>query len=321
MSEAVTTAGAPTPTPSQAPASSPGVTAAAPTGAPTEVPSYKGTKHRVKIGGQEKEIDYDDLVTDYQTRQSADAKFREAAKVMREAGATKAEIAAFKKNPIAALKEAGANPTQIRQFAEDYLLDHLEYEQLDPAERRAREAEDRAKKAEDETGKFKKSQEAQLRAQRETKAVQEIDDEIGEALKALGRKPTPRLIARVAEQLIADFEAKLAPLSAEYGDDVPDDVMERMGRMPAGDAVKRVQQEYVQDIVEFLGSMSAAEARKILPKNFLDGLRQADVDDVLSQDPVGSRKPRNTEAAPARREKSKRMSSDSFFKNLDKKWG
>jgi hypothetical protein len=83
----------------------------------------------------------------------------------------------------------------------------------------------------------------------------------------------------------------------------------------------QMQQEYVQDIVDFLGSMPASEVRKVLPREILDGLRKADVDDVLSQDPVGSRKPRTNDAPAPKREKAKRMTSDNFFKNLDKKWG
>jgi len=63
------------------------------------VPSFKGTKHRVKIGGEEREVDYDELVTDYQTRQAADVKFRDAARLMKEAGATKAQIEAFTQTP------------------------------------------------------------------------------------------------------------------------------------------------------------------------------------------------------------------------------
>lgn len=308
-------------TPAPTSPSAPTSTQSASTDAPPAVPSFKGTKHRVKIGGEEKEVDYDDLVTDYQTRQAADVKFREAARLMKEAGATKAEIEAFKKNPIAALKEAGANPAQIRQFAEEYLLEHLEYEQLDPAERKAREAEARAKKAEEEASKYKKAEEERTRAAREYQAAKEIDEEIGSALKAMGRKPTPRLIARVAESLIADFEAKMARASTQYGDELPDDILDRLERMPASEAVKRVQQEYAQDIAEYLSSLPVSEIRKVLPKEILDGLRKADIDDVLSQDPVGSRKPRNQEAAPAKREKVKRMSSDSFFKKLDQKWG
>ena len=316
MSEAISGGASPS-----VPVTAPSTVSPQETPAAEATPSFKGTKHRVKIGGEEREVDYDELVTDYQTRQAADAKFRDAARLMKEAGATKAEIEAFKKNPIAALKDAGADAAQIRAFAEQYLLEHIEYESLDPAERRAREAEEKAKRLEADLEKTKRAEKEQRRQQEEAKAVQEIDDEIGQALKAMGRKPTPRLIARVAESLIADYEAKLEPLHRQYGDEIPDDVLGRLSRMPADAAVKRVQQEYMQDIAEFLGSLSIEDAKKYLPKQMLDGLRQAEVNAVLSQDPTGSRKPRNTDAAPRKSEKVKRMSSDSFFKNMDKKWG
>ena len=39
-----------------------------------EVPSYKGTKHRVKIDDKEEEILYEDLIRDYQKGKAGDKK-------------------------------------------------------------------------------------------------------------------------------------------------------------------------------------------------------------------------------------------------------
>lgn len=283
-----------------------------------ETPNFKGTKHRVKIDQEEREVDYDELISDYQTKQASNRRFQQAAEMMKELGATKAEIDAFKKDPVEALRRAGVNP---RDWAEKLLLEEIEYEQMSPAEKRAIAAEQKAKELEEKLSAREKAEKQQAARQAEAKAVQEIDQEIGAALKELGRRPTPRLVARIAESLIADFEASLEPLRARFGDNVPDEAFGSVKRMSAGDAVKRVQQEYAKDIAEYLGSLGIEEARKILPKELLDGLRQHEVDAVLSQDPMRSRKTAPTESPRVKREKAKRMSSDDFFKLKEKKWG
>lgn len=279
----------------------------------TPPPDYRKIKHKVKLDEAEEEIEYDELVRGYQKAKVSGKRFQEAQSKF-------AQIEAFQKNPIKALKESGVDQATIRKFAEEYLLDHIEFESLSPEQKRAFQAEQEAKKYKDELDRSKKAEQDRETKAREAMAAKEIDEEIGAALKAMGRKPTPRLIARVAETLIADHERQLAALQAEFGEQLPDDAYARLKRMPADRAVSRVHTEYVSDVVEYLCSLPIAEARKLLPKDFLDGLREADVSQILSQDPTGSRKPRSGEPAK-QKEKVKRMTSDEFFKQKEKQWG
>lgn len=278
-------------------------------------------RFKAKIDGQEEdvELDEDTVKRDYQKWRAADKKFQDAARMMKEMGATKAEIEAFKKDPWAAVKAAGQDPYKL---AEALLLEKIEYDDLSPAERRAMELERELneRKARDEER--EKSAKEREREERDSQAAQEIDEEIGAALKAMGRRPTPRLIARVAETLIAEHERQIAPLIAKFGDveKIPEHAYLALKRLPASEAVSRVHKEYLSDITEFLGEMPIDEVAKLLPKKLLDGLREREVKAVLSQDPAGSRKIVRSEPQPARGA-PKRMTSEEFFKQKEKKWG
>lgn len=278
--------------------------------------SYKGTKHRVKIDGEEMDVDYDDLVRDYQLRRVADKRLKEAAEFAKRAREEFEQVEKFRKDPWAALKEAGQDPYVL---AENLLLQKMEWEGLSPAEQRAQMAELKAQHLEERISAEEKRLSEAKAAEEEAKALREIDDEIGEALKTSGKKPTPRVVARITETLIAHHERQLEALRQHYGDEIPDEAYSKVQRLPATEAVKRVHQEYIGDVAEYLSGMTAAELKQVLPKTVLDALRQAEVDAVLAQDPVGSRKPRAEVTPPQNRRQSKRMSTDDFFAKLENK--
>lgn len=282
----------------------------------TAPPSYKGTKHRVKVDGAEAEVEYDELVRDYQLRKVSDKRLKEAAELAKRVKAEFDQVESFRKDPWSALKNAGQDPYAL---AEQLLLQKMEWEGLSEAEQRAQLAEIRAKSLEERIGAEEKRAKEARAAQAEAQALREIDDEIGDALKSSGKRPTPRMIARITETLIAHHERQLEGLRQQFGEEIPEEAYSRVQRLPAAEAVKRVHREYLGDVAEFLSGMSAAELKQAIPKEILDSLRQAEVDAVLAQDPTGSRKPR-TEPAPRQdRRSSKRMSTDDFFSKLEDK--
>jgi hypothetical protein len=279
-------------------------------------PSFKGTKHRVKVDGTEAEVEYDELVRDYQLRKVSDKRLKEAAELAKRVKAEFDQVESFRKDPWAALKQAGQDPYAL---AEQLLLQKMEWEGLSEAERRAQLAELKAQSLEERIGAEEKRAKEARSAQAEAQALREIDDEIGDALKSSGKKPTPRMIARITETLIAHHERQLEGLRQQFGDEIPEEAYSRVQRLPASEAVKRVHREYLGDVAEFLSGMSAAELKQALPREILDALRQAEVDAVLSQDPVGSRKARTEPAPRSSQRASKRMSTDDYFAKLEEK--
>ena len=255
---------------------------------------------KVKVNGKEKEVGWDELVTNYQMREASDEKFRQAKQMAEEAGMTKREMQAFLKDPWEFAKKNGLDPHEL---AEQLLLQKLEYEQMSPDAKARIAAEQRARALEEDLENRTKSEREAAKNAAVSQAVKEIDDEIGEALKASGRKPTPRLIARLAESMLSHLERQ-------------------DGQRPrAQDVLKNVDQEYIGDISEYLQNMPAERLIEVLPQSVRDALRKADVQRVMSQDPTkGTR--RTVSDAPRKADNLKRMSTDDYFKQkLERKFG
>lgn len=288
MSEAVAAPAAQSAVPAQsAPVDAP---------APEAAPPWTTAKHKIKVDGEEIELGWDDLVKEAQKGRGADKRYREAAQLKQGIAALVDEFKTGKLDKLVEL--AGADT--FRQAAEKYLISYLEEQQLPEGERKARALEKQYKDLESRYSREKEQASQAERQRLEQQAIQEIDLEIADAVKATGRKPTPRLIARIAEHMLATLDAKDARLSAK-------------------DAYSRTVQDFREDIAEYLRDMPAAEARKMLPKEFLDALRKDDVAMIASQAPrVAPKRPGD---APRRANGKERMASDSYFQKLDKRFG
>jgi hypothetical protein len=254
-------------------------------------PDYRGTKHRLKVDQQELELDYDEVIKLAQKGRSADSRFKEAA-------AAKKEADAFLSDPWGYLKQKGTDPYEV---AESLLLERMKYDQLSDEQKEALHARmeaDELKRWKEEREKADKDKElTEIR----TKAIQEIDSDIAEALKSAGRKPTPRLIARIAENLMAHLE--------KGGD-----------RVSAKDILGQVQSEYRSDLNEYLSQMTPDQLREVLPKDLLDGLRRQNVEQAMQGDPARSRRRVVSTEAQEGFKPKKRMSWDEAFKEKEKRW-
>jgi hypothetical protein len=251
--------------------------------------------HKVKVNGAEQEVELSKLIERYQKEEAADEKFKSASQLRREAEDMKAQFADIDKNPFEYARKKGID---IHQLAEDILIEKLKWEQSSPEQKElAMERQKRLeyeKRIEELTEKDRHS----AAAQAEAKAAKEVDDEIGDALGELGMKPTKAIVANIATTLLSYHEA---------------------GRnVTAKEVVKKVRENLQESFKEHISSMSVEDLRAFLPKSHLDGLRKADVQTALAQDPMRSRKKPDATATATR--SNKPVSTDDFFKNMDKKF-
>lgn len=204
-------------------------------------------RFKVKVDGEELEVDQDTLLRDYQLSKASHKKFQEAARVREEAEQALAqvrEIAAQAKNdPSVLFKALGLDP---KQFAESLLLRDLEESLLSPEEKELRELRSLKEKIQLEEKERIASQQREREAQLVQEAGAQIEDEIVSALQETGLKPTPRTVARVAEMLLASMD-------------------EQGSRMKATDALKRLRGEYRSDVVELLESQDPEVIEKEYP--------------------------------------------------------
>lgn len=256
-----------------------------------EVPSYKGTKHKVKVNDQEQEWDYDRLIAEAQKGYASSSKWKEAKEMLE-------VVERFKKDPWAVAKEAGLDPYAL---AESLVRERISYESLSDEEKAKRQAEKERDEYKTKAEKLEEEHKERQKQEALGKVAQEIDEDIAEAIKELGFKPGPRVVARIAEMMLAELNAKNV-------------------KAPAKSVLPRVKEDLKQDVSEYLGHLPVEHAIELLPKPVLDAIRKQHVDAVKSQSPYSKPfKAKDEQVAPTKEDK-RRMGTDDYFKLLEKKF-
>jgi hypothetical protein len=254
---------------------------------------YRAAKHRVKIEGREAEVPYDELVRGYQTSKVSTQRLQEAADMKKK---TEALLGGLSKGDREQMAKVLGGKEKLKEWAENYLWEEYSYEKLTDEEKEFRSLKEENKSLKQRQEDEKKRQEDAEFSALEERAAEELDVEISEALKALGRRPTPRLVLRVIDEIQARLEVK-------------------DHRMGGKDALDKAVKGIHGDLVEFLSDMPVEEAVKVLPKKLLDGIRRYEVSQVIEDSSRQRAKPSgNPTAKPA-----KRVGIDDWFKNRDVK--
>jgi hypothetical protein len=264
-------------------------------------------KYRLKVEGQEIEVDEDELKKGYSHSRAASMRMQEATELKKQAAAERQQynelLTQFEQDPWKLFELLKKDPDTA---AEERLLRKLEYESMTPQQRALYEKERSLTAKERDLKEFeelkRKHEEALAEQEQEAltyKAVQQIDNEIGAAFDATGTKPTPRTVARVAEIM-------LAHLDSEDGE-----------RLDAGKALGIFQNEMKGEIGTYLSSLNAEQLIQALPKESLDAIRKHFLNEARGTDPLRHGAPASKSST--RPTKNARMSTDSFFDNLQKK--
>lgn len=256
------------------------------------VPDYKGTKHRVKVEGAETEIPYEELLSGYQQSKASTKRFQEAAKAAQEADQI---LRSLKEDPWAAMQQLGLNPDEL---SERRVAERLEWELMPEDQRKFVEMQRKVNQYETKEKTWKQQQEAQEQQALQSQALQEIDTEIGEVLKSSGVKPSPKVVARVAEVMLA--------------------ALERGERIPASKAYERSSIDLRDEVISHLTSLPIAKAVEMLPKEFVNAMRQHFVSKVTDDKPFSAKRP----STPPSQGGGKKVvkSTDELFKQLEEKF-
>ncbi len=176
------------------------------TGKPKEAPvapDFRATKHKVKVYDREHEVDYDELVKGYQLKQASHKALEDAATVRKQA---EQFLSSVKAKDRKALAHAFGGEAALKEFAETLLIDDLEEQSLPQTERELRAEKARRQELEN----WKKEQEERHQKEQQTAKEREaglaLDTEITDAFGEFGAKPTPYLVARVADEMAARLE-------------------------------------------------------------------------------------------------------------------
>lgn len=227
-------------------------------------------KLKAIVDGAEIEADEVSALRAFQKEKASEKRFQEAAKEKQEAAQMRKQvdefisnfqpylesIAKLKEDPWAVHKVAGIDyESMAYEYAVQRALKEQEEANLDPTQKELKtlkqELEALRKEREAEAKAKEKQKEEALNLQRrqaEMEAAQSLDGEIFEAISELKIKPSERLVARMAEEMLNHLDATGKTL-------------------PAKEALKRVRSE--------VSKFSSDELMSLLPEDLIDALANA----------------------------------------------
>lgn len=266
-----------------------------------EVKPPEKKKFKLKIYDQEQEYEEEDVVRMAQRSAAAEKRFQEAASLEKR---YQSLIENLKQDQWKIFEATGADKYAA---AEKLLIEKLKLESMSPEQRRAYDLEQELKLTKEQLAErdrlAKEEQEAIAKEKFErvkSQQAESLDKSIAEALQVAGKKPTVGLVRRVAQKMLAYHHANDGKL------------------LDPAKAVKLALDDRAPEVSEYLEGLSPEDFDK-LPPTFLKMVREHFVGQVAS--PMAP-KPRDTEdkQAVSRPRGKKQMSTDEYFKQLEKQF-
>lgn len=251
-------------------------------------------RYKVKVDGNEEEVDEETLLKAYSKIKAADAKFQEAAQIRKQ---SEQFIHLLKTDPIKVL----SNPKlgiEFRKLAEEYLVSQLEEESLDPKEKEFRAY----KKQVDEMNAEKKRQEDVVESKRASELRDHYQNDystkITAALESSGLPKTQQTVKSMAFYM--------------------SEGLKRGYDLSPNDVAALVKQDYIDQQKALFSSldgddleaMVGAEVAEKLRKNSLKKLKPQTQAPKSYSAPRKQKSPKDTE----------KLTKDQWRKLLDKDW-
>lgn len=249
--------------------------------------------YTVKVNGEDVQVTEEELIGSYQVRKASDAKFQEAAAARKQA---EEFIHLLKTDPRKVL----TNPTlglDVRKFAEDFLVEQLQEEMMDPKDRELMQARKQLEEYENE--KKRKEQEAQEAEALElrNKYTEEYQTSIVDALSSSGLPKTEHTVKRMAYYMHQGLK--------------------RGYNLGAGDVVDLVKQDYINEQKSMYGQLDGDSLVELLGPEVADKIRKHDVSKVTKKRPPTVPQTQPTSKSP-REKPSKKITKDDWKAKLER---
>ena len=174
-----------------------------------EAPAPEARRYKVKVDGQEVEVDEATLLKDYQLAKASHARMQQAAQLRADAESQIAQVRALaeqtKQDPRSLFKALGLD---ARAFAEALLTEEIENELLTDDEKDYRRLKAWEKKHQEEISQRQKKEQLEKAEALTQQAGDEVESEIVDAFRSRGIQPTPDLVASVAELMEASLNGE-----------------------------------------------------------------------------------------------------------------
>lgn len=256
-------------------------------------------KWKVKVDGQELEVDEDELKRGYQKSKAAQKRFQEAAKLKKQADQI---IQSLKSAPAKVLEKLGVD---VHKFAEDIILEEIELEKLTPEQKKIRELEIKLKEKEEAEKKEKEEREQAEYAKMKEQFETELEGQILDALQDGGLPKNAFTVKRMISYLNRAFD---------YGYE----------NITPADIIEVVRSDYETELQQILGAYDGDTLLKKIPKEVLHKIREADVKQTkTAANPLKTQSiesPKEKEEPKPRKRKSMSELREWAFSDGKKEW-
>lgn len=266
----------------------------------TEVP-VEGTevapvvkKFKVKVDGQESEVEESELIAGYQTRK-ASAKHMEEAAAMRKQ--SEQFIAMLKKDPIKILSHPALGH-DLRKLAEEYLGGVLEDELLDPTARELKQLKRQMQEAEEKTKAEKEDADGRIQEELRGRYTEHYNTAILKVLETSGLPKTSDTVKRMAYYLHQGL-------------------VHRMDLKPE-DVVDLVREDYLITIKDLLGSAEAEKLVELLGADVVKKVRKVEVEKIKNN-PMDKVRTPEKQGSPRGGQKKESQDLTKFMRSLRNK--
>lgn len=255
-----------------------------------DAPSFEGTKHKLKISGQEKELDYAEMKRLAEKAGGADEVFRTSAEDRKWRAENEKELAKLKrlKDPALTREEffelMGDNAYRL---SEEAMITQMEWDALSPEQQRMMQLEWERDQLAREKAEREETVAKQTKTQQRADAVAFVDNILADAITAAKADGIPvDSLPGIAEEVIDRMLAFLENVEEE----------EKQGRTVAHsfnpkDAIKMIHQEKEAALKALIGKMEPKELKKLLSKEQQQALRSEQISNIWTPTPPAANKP------------------------------
>jgi hypothetical protein len=196
------------------PVAAPAATTTPAAAAPVATPAAASRTFKVKVDGQEREVDEATLIRDYQISAAGMKRLQEASAKEKSIESFKE---AFERDPVGTMQHfgKGKNGPEFRKAVEKFLLGELERDGESPEQKELRSAREDAAAARKELEKHTQDRSKKLAEEAMKREASTMDQEIAGAISTVGLPKTPDTVKRLAQIMLQNHVGKVGLSTAQ----------------------------------------------------------------------------------------------------------
>ena len=261
----------------------------------SEVAEEAMKKYKVKVDGEEREVDEKELISNYQLRKASDKKFTEANQARKQA---EEFVRLLKTDPAKVLSHPSIG-ADVKKFAEDYLLKELQTEMMTPEQKEIAEYKHKLALYEEQEKKTKADSEQKAKEEVNLKYAEDYNKQITGALETSGLPKTEFTVQRMIYYMHN-------ALSKGY-------------ELEAKDVTDLVKRDYIEDTKALYSGLDADALINIIGPEVAKKLRKYDLDKIKTpKNNITDTTNVKPKEGSGRTTKPKKLTKDQWRANLAK---